>query len=74
MRFVLIYSFALTTVILPSIADAKVCHGDPVAISYKLLMGGSQHGTFSFSLPNGCTITCKAGDTKRDLNRVCHWN
>jgi hypothetical protein len=74
MKLVLIFSLALSTVMLPTIADAKVCHGDPVAISYKRLMGGSQHGTFSFSLPNGCTITCKAGDTKRGLNRVCHWN
>ena len=74
MRTVLIYSFALSAVLAPSMANAAVCRGDPVAISYKRLMGGSQRGTFSLSLPNGCKITCKAGDTKRGINRVCQWN
>jgi|GEM_PF-6434506 len=74
MKLVLIYSFALSVVLAPIVARAGVCRGDPVAISYKRLMGGTQHGTFSLSLPNGCKITCKAGDTKRGINRVCHWN
>ena len=73
MRLVLISSFALSVVILPSVASAVVCRGDPVAISYKRLMGGTQRGTFSLSLENGCKITYKAGDTKRGINRLCHW-
>ena len=73
MRLVLVSSFALSMLILPSFASAVVCRGDPVAISYKQLTGGTQRGTFSVSLANGCKITCKAGDTKRGINRVCHW-
>ena len=73
MKKLLVTSFALSVMMLPNGAGAGVCRGDPVAISYKQLVGGNQRGIFNLRLPNGCQITCKAGNTKLNLNRVCHW-
>ena len=58
MKLVLVSFLALSVTILPNAAGARVCRGDPVAISYQRLMGGSQSGNFSLSLPNGCKINC----------------
>ena len=73
MKLVLATSTVLMVLTCANAANAKVCKGNPTAISYKQLTAGNRSGNFSLTSPDGCQIDCLAGSMKVHRQRSCKW-
>jgi len=51
---------------------AKRCAGNATAISIKLTHEYAMHGTNVLTAPNGCKMSCVAGNN-HGRKRSCHW-